>query len=81
MSTYPQNKIKAIQEDLKTNEDDSYEDIAIRNNVENWVVEFIEEGLDPNNKEEESNCSFCGEPTKNTFCSSECKTAEHSEFT
>ena len=44
MNKFSQNKIKAIKEDLNINVDDSLEDVAIRNNVELWVVEEIEDG-------------------------------------
>ena len=80
MNKYSQNKIKAIKEDLDINVDDSLEDIAIRNNVDTWVVEFIEDGNDPNDKEEEERkCSFCGEPSDDFFCSRECRIAEYND--
>lgn len=77
----PLKKVQAIQKDIQENEDDSFEDIAIRHDVKTEVVEAIEDGVNPNDIEEESNCRFCGVASETMFCSSDCRIAEFSEYT
>ena len=76
------NVIEAIKKDLENNPDDSHDDIGIRHDIETFIVEQIDSGIDPNDiSEMERNCSFCGEPSQNLYCSKDCRTAEKSEFT